>query len=37
MTVERPSYTGLPATFDFKSKITLDVDLPEGAKDVKGL
>ncbi|KAJ7307786.1 glyoxal oxidase N-terminus-domain-containing protein [Mycena albidolilacea] len=35
MTVERPSYTGLPATFDFKSKITLDVDLPEGAKDVK--
>ncbi|KAJ7802255.1 hypothetical protein B0H14DRAFT_3092261 [Mycena olivaceomarginata] len=35
MTVERPSYTRLPATFDFKSKITLDVDLPEGAKDVK--
>ncbi|KAF7370204.1 Copper radical oxidase [Mycena sanguinolenta] len=35
MAVERPSYTGLPATFDFKSRITLDVQLPEGTNDVK--
>ncbi|KAF7367558.1 Copper radical oxidase [Mycena sanguinolenta] len=35
MAVERPSYTGLPATFDFKSRITLDVELPDGTNDVK--
>ncbi|KAF5372600.1 hypothetical protein D9758_005221 [Tetrapyrgos nigripes] len=30
----RPSYTGLPKTFDYNAKITLDVDLPTGAENV---
>ncbi|KAF5372597.1 hypothetical protein D9758_005225 [Tetrapyrgos nigripes] len=30
----RPTYTGLPKTFDYNSKITLDVDLPPGAENV---
>ncbi|KAF5372467.1 hypothetical protein D9758_005214 [Tetrapyrgos nigripes] len=30
----RPTYSGLPRTFDYKAKITLDVDLPTGAQNV---
>ncbi|KAF5372601.1 hypothetical protein D9758_005220 [Tetrapyrgos nigripes] len=30
----RPTYTGLPKTFDYNAKITLDVDLPVGAENV---
>ncbi|KAK7449237.1 hypothetical protein VKT23_013382 [Stygiomarasmius scandens] len=30
----RPTYTGLPATFDYNQTITLDVDLDEGAQNV---
>ncbi|KAF5372599.1 hypothetical protein D9758_005226 [Tetrapyrgos nigripes] len=30
----RPTYTSLPKTFDYNSKITLDVDLPPGAENV---
>ncbi|KAF5346219.1 hypothetical protein D9758_014380 [Tetrapyrgos nigripes] len=32
----RPTYTGLPKTFGYNAKITLDVDLPAGAKNVSG-
>ncbi|THV00165.1 hypothetical protein K435DRAFT_837442 [Dendrothele bispora CBS 962.96] len=34
MTHVRPSYTGLPETFDYNSQITLDVDIPQDAQNV---
>ncbi|KAF5372603.1 hypothetical protein D9758_005222 [Tetrapyrgos nigripes] len=30
----RPTYTGLPKTFDYNAKITFEVDLPTGAENV---
>ncbi|KAK7449238.1 hypothetical protein VKT23_013383 [Stygiomarasmius scandens] len=33
----RPTYTGLPATFDYNSEITLDINLPEGAQSVSAV
>ncbi|KAF5360172.1 hypothetical protein D9758_011318 [Tetrapyrgos nigripes] len=33
----RPTYTGLPKTFDYNAKITLDVDLPTGAENVSAI
>ncbi|THU96596.1 hypothetical protein K435DRAFT_839024 [Dendrothele bispora CBS 962.96] len=33
----RPTFTGLPSTFDYNSQITLDVDIPEGGENVSAV
>ncbi|THU84473.1 hypothetical protein K435DRAFT_687429 [Dendrothele bispora CBS 962.96] len=33
----RPTFTGLPGTFDYNSQVTLGVDIPEGGKNVSAV
>ncbi|THU84079.1 hypothetical protein K435DRAFT_971328 [Dendrothele bispora CBS 962.96] len=33
----RPTYTGLPETFDYNQTVALDIDIPEGAQNVSAV